>query len=332
MVRLKPLKEQVIVVTGASSGIGLATAQMAAEKGARVVMAARSGDDLERFASEIEAAGGQALAVPTDVSDAAAVEALARAAIARFGGIDTWVNDAGVSIFGKIEETGEDEARRLFDVDFWGMVHGCRAALPTLKEHGGALINVGSMAGDVATPLMGYYSAAKHAVRGFTDALRIELEHDGAPVSVTLIKPGPIATPIMDNQRNLTGEEMAMPPPLYPAEDVARVILHAAEHPTRDRYVGGSAVLGAMGAAHFPRLADRMSAAGMEAMTTDEPAHGHPDNLFAPSEATAKRGDTRGRHVRPSLSANAANHPVASGLALLALGVGLGGLMARGRP
>ena len=331
MLSLKPIEEQVLVVTGASSGNGRAIALMAGRRGARVVLAARSADALEEAAGEIEAAGGQALAVPTDVADEGQVRGLAQSALDRFGTIDTWVNNAGVTILNRLEETDENDARRVFDVNFWGMVHGAKAALPTLKARGGALIQMGSLASDVATPLMGIYSATKHAMKGYTDALRMELMAEGAPVSVTLIKPGPIATPIMDNLRDEMGREMAMPPPYYPPEDVARVVLHAAEHGGRDRFVGGSAAAGSVFASAFPHLADRIGALAvdLDGMTTEAPPTRPRGNLDVPSPFTAVRGDPRGHLVRPSLYSNARNHPLAAMVGAVAVGMGAAALLRR---
>ena len=200
---LKPIREQVIVVTGASSGIGLATAREAARQGARVVLAARDETALQRIVAEIRAEGGEAVYCVADVANHQEVHAIADVALQAFGGFDTWVNNAAVSIYGRIDEVPLEDARRLFDTNYWGMVHGCHAALPHLRMHGGALINVGSIVSDRAIPLQGHYSASKHAVKGFTDALRMELEHDGAPVSVSLVKPASIDTPFTEHARNL---------------------------------------------------------------------------------------------------------------------------------
>ena len=178
-----------MVITGASSGIGLTTARMAARCGARVVMAARNAADLEAAADEINAGGGKAVAVPTDVSDPEAVDRLGEAALLAFGAIDTWVNNAGLSIYGKLDDVPLADQRKLFDINFWGVVHGCRTAMLLMKERGGVLINVGSEVSDVAIPLQGIYSASKHAVKGYTDALRMELDHDRIPIAVTLVKP-----------------------------------------------------------------------------------------------------------------------------------------------
>jgi len=201
-VKLKRIEDQVVVITGASSGIGLATAKMAAERGARVVLVARDGDGLASARVEIEGSGGRAITVIADVSVLDDVHEIARRTVDAFGGFDTWVNNAGLSIYGPIEEVPVEDARRLFDVNYWGVVHGSLTAITHLKEHGGAIINLGSITSDRAIPLQGHYSASKHAVKAFTDALRMEVEKEGAPVSLTLIKPGAIDTPFPEHARN----------------------------------------------------------------------------------------------------------------------------------
>jgi NAD(P)-dependent dehydrogenase (short-subunit alcohol dehydrogenase family) len=189
--KLKNVTDQVIVITGASSGIGLATAELAAKRGARVVLNARSEHDLRQVCDRIRAGGGRATYYAGDVANADAMQALARTAIQEFGGFDTWVNDAGISVYGRLTEVPLEDKRRVFDVNFWGVVHGCRAAVPHLRERGGAIINIGSEVSDRAIPLQGIYSASKHAVKAYTDALRMELEEQNAPVSVSLVKPAP---------------------------------------------------------------------------------------------------------------------------------------------
>jgi NAD(P)-dependent dehydrogenase (short-subunit alcohol dehydrogenase family) len=153
--KLKKLRDQVVVITGASSGIGLVTARRAARRGARLVLAARSGEELRQLASEISSQGGQAIDVVADVASEEDVRHIAKAARERFGGFDTWINNAGLTMFGRLEETSLSDARRLFDINFWGIVHGSLAALPQLKKHGGALINLGSVVSDRAFPLQG---------------------------------------------------------------------------------------------------------------------------------------------------------------------------------
>ena len=302
-VRLRAIGEQVIVITGASSGIGRATALMAASRGATVVAAARGSEGLETLVAEIEAAGGRAAACPTDMTDAAAVDRLAAFAVQRYGRIDTWVNDAGVAIAGKLEDISEEDARSVFEVNFWGMVHGCKAALPFLKREGGVIVNLGSVTSDVAAPFMGLYSATKHAIKGYTDALRIELMIDRAPVAVTLVKPAPIATPVLEHQRNRMDEQATMPPPFYRPEDVATAILSAAENPERDLHVGGTVRLGSILAQAFPNVADAAAALlGPRLFKTGAPRDDRPDNLDEPTRVTvATHGDTHGHWSHPSI-------------------------------
>jgi short-subunit dehydrogenase len=238
-VKLKNLKDQVMVITGASSGIGLTTARAAAEKGAALVLASRNQDALEKLTNEINAAGGSAVYVVADVGNEGDVKKIAAEALNKFGGFDTWVNNAGVSIYGKLEDVPTEDMRQLFDTNFWGVVYGSLVAANNMKKTGGALINVGSTLSDRAIPLQGIYCASKHAVKGFTDALRMELEAEDSPISVTLIKPSAIDTPYKDHARNYLDTKPENPPPVYAPEAVAEAILHCAENPVRDVFVGG---------------------------------------------------------------------------------------------
>ncbi|XVH33053.1 SDR family oxidoreductase (plasmid) [Haloferacaceae archaeon DSL9] len=235
---LAPLEDQVIVITGASSGIGLTTARVAAERGARVVLAARSEDELRTLANEIESSGGDAVYVVADVRDGDDVRKIADVATEEYGGFDTWVNVAGAFVYGKLEETPIEDMREQFETNVWGLLYGSLEAADRLKDRGGAIINIGSVASDRALPLQGSYSASKHAVKGFTDALRVELAEEGAPVSVTLVKPSAIDTPYPQHAKNYMDTEATLPAPVYAPETVARAILCAAEHPKREVYVG----------------------------------------------------------------------------------------------
>ena len=237
--KLKKLSQQTIVITGASSGIGLVTARMAAKAGAKLVLAARSEDALRQLTNEIKQAGGQAAYVVTDVSKPEEVQHLAEVAARTFGGFDTWINNAGVSIYGKIEEVPVEDMRQLFEVNFWGLVNGSLEAVKHLKKDGGALINVGSVLSDITAILQTIYSASKHAVKGFTDGLRMELEMDEAPVSVSLIQPAAIDTPYPLHAKNYLERVPKQAPPTYAPETVARAILHCATTSERDIVVGG---------------------------------------------------------------------------------------------
>jgi len=249
--KLKPLDRQVMVITGATSGIGLSTARAAAARGATLMLAARNEEALKSVCDDLAGKGAKTAYVVADVGVEADVRAIAAAAVARFGGFDTWVNDAGVSIFGDIMQTPLEDQRRLFETNYWGVVYGSLVAVEHFRERpgGGALINMGSVLGDLAIPVQGAYSASKHAVKGFTNVLRMELMREGAPVSVTLIRPSAIDSPYKDHARNLTGAPVKNPAPVYAAPLVAQAILYAAEHKTRELSVGASGpILAALGA------------------------------------------------------------------------------------
>jgi len=296
--QLKRLSDQVIVVTGASSGIGLTTAEMAAERGAAVVLTARSESELNAAASRIRERGGRAAAVAADVADPAQVEQIARRALIEFGRIDTWVNNAGVSVYGTLEDVPLADKRRLFDTTFWGVVHGCETAVPHLRQRGGVLINVGSVLSDISAPLQGIYTAAKHAVKGYTDALRMELEIAGAPILVTLIKPGPIDTPYTQHARNYMAREPKHPSPVYPPEEVAHAILRSAERPVREVVVGGVPRLQIAMQRLAPRLSELYAERAMvPGQQSDRPPYSR-DSLYAPSgEDYGRRRSRQARGV-----------------------------------
>ncbi|HLM59119.1 MAG TPA: SDR family oxidoreductase [Pyrinomonadaceae bacterium] len=324
--RLKRLSEQVLVITGASSGIGLVTARTAAKRGAKVVLAARNAEALSRIADEINASGGEALAVAADVSKLEDVRRVADEALRRFGGFDTWVNNAAVSIYGRVMDQPVEDHRRLFETNYWGVVHGTLIAVEHLRMKGGALIQIGSVLSDRAIPLQGTYCASKHAVKGFTDALRMELEKDNAPVSVTTIKPSAIDTPYIRHARNLMPVEPLNPPPVYAPETVAEAILFCAEHPRRDVYVGGGGkFLSEMGE-RAPRLTDKVMEAAMFGLQqrADEPAREYrADSLYAPSEDGEERGDYPGHVAESSLYTKAALHPLVAGALVFGAGLAL---------
>ncbi len=321
-IKLKRVEDQVIVITGGTSGIGLATAKRAAKRGARVVLCSRNEPELKETVTAIESSGGTARSVVADVANQEDVERLAATAIEEFGTIDTWVNNAGVSFYGNLTEVAIEDMRRLFEVNFWGTVYGARAAVARLRGTGGALINIGSIVSDRAIPLQGAYSASKHAVKGFTDALRMELEEEGVPVSVTLIKPSAIDTPYFQHAKNYMAVEPKPPAPVYAPEVVANAILRAAEEPVRDITIGGGGrLITALGNA-LPRLTDfYMERAMFSSQRSDIPAGERPDNLYAHSlEEGMERGGYTGHVMQSSAYTRAALSP---GKALLAAGLGL---------
>lgn len=272
------------------------------------------------------------MGVEVDVGVEADLRRLARTAIDRYGGFDTWVNNAGVDIWGRLDEVEESDHRRLFETNFWGTVHGSLVALEHLKRHGGALINVGSIASDRAIPLQGMYSASKQAIQGFTDTLRMDVEQEGAPVSITLIKPAAVGTPLARHARNYLEREAQLPPPLYAPEEVAKAILHAASHPRRDVFVGGTAKAMSALAARAPRLMDIIGERVLAPLQLgDRPVTPRDDNLHRSVADASVRGD-QGSRLHSSLYTRASLRP---GVVVAVLGAGAGAVaglvLSRGR-
>lgn len=254
----KPIRDQVIVITGASSGIGLATARKAAELGAKVVICSRNAYVLSSVAEDLRNKGADVLPVVADVASLQQVEALRDQALDRYGRIDTWVNNAGISIFGYLTETPLDEEQRIFEVNFWGLRHGCRVAIPILAQNGGVLINLGSEASGRSIPLQGMYAATKHAVKAYTDALRMELEKENIPVPVCLIRPSAIDTPFTLHARNeLRSGSPSLTGRVFHPDLVADGIIKCSMKPRRDIYIGGLSRILTIFEALTPRILDR---------------------------------------------------------------------------
>jgi short-subunit dehydrogenase len=321
--KLKKLSDQVMVITGASSGIGLVTARLAAQRGARLILNARNEEALRRVCDEIGHTGGEAYHVAGDVARLDDVQNIANEAIRRFGGFDTWVNNAGVSIYGPVLEQSLEDQRRLFETNYWGVVHGSRVACAHLRQRGGALINVGSVLSDVAIPIQGTYCATKHAVKGYTDALRLELEAEGAPISVTLIKPSAIDTPYVQHAKNLLPFEPLNPAPVYAPDTVAEAILHCAENSERDLYVGGAGKMLAEANHYLPRLTDKL----MESTMIKQQQSGGPkpanrqDSLHTPSADGKERGRYPYHVAESSIYTKASVHPLIAGSLIAGLGL-----------
>ena len=327
-VSLKPLDQQTIVITGASSGIGLATALEAARRGADLVLVARSPEDLDAAAERCRALGAEVETVAADVADRAVLDLVAERATERFGGFDTWVNNAGASVYGELKDVPEEDARQVFSTNYWGTVHGSLVAAEHFRqrpgEHGGALVNIGSVLSDRAIPLQGHYSASKHAIKGFTDALRMELEKEGVAVSVTLVKPSAINTPYPEHAANYMDKEPALPTPAYAPEVVANAILSAAERPLRDVTVGAKdgamAVLGALA----PRLTDKiMEATFFDQQKKDAPASGdRSGTLQEPKPGSGRvHGNVDGHVFQSSVWTQLQTRPLAAAGAALATGL-----------
>lgn len=329
-IRLRPLNEQVVVIVGATSGIGRETARRFADRGARLVVTARDQDALDALAAELRAAG--ALGVETmagDVADPEHAPAVVRHAQAAFGRVDTWAHIAGVEIFATVERTRPDEFRRLIEVNLLGVAYAAMAAVPALREgSGGAFIAVSSVEADVPLPYQAAYSASKHGVSAFLRSLRMELEHEGAPVAVTQVQPYGIDTPLF----RVALSRMDAPPqpakPSYGPEVVAELIVHAAEHPERELFAGGLGWLSAMGQRWAPRVSEAILArlgprltSGADPELAQAPGTG---NLFEPVPGTtAVRGGYGGRSLSLAnrLQMTPAPLRVAGAAAALVLGV-----------
>jgi NAD(P)-dependent dehydrogenase (short-subunit alcohol dehydrogenase family) len=280
--RKKPLSEQVVVVTGASTGLGRAIARGAGARGARVVLAARNREALEHGVREIEESGSQALAVPTDVAELEQVQRLVARAVEHFGRIDTFVANAIVTVYAEAERLEPEELRRVMDVNFFGVVYGLWAALPRLRESRGTFLHVSSALAYRGIPLQAAYCASKAAARNFLESARVELQKAGDDVAVSLVLPGAINTPQFDRDRQKIGYQPQPVPPIYEPEPFADAVLRCCERPIRELPIGWGAQKLLWGQKLSPRGGDwmlrRMS---WKSQHTDDPKPlGSPDNLF----------------------------------------------------
>ncbi|MFN3322153.1 MAG: SDR family oxidoreductase [Bryobacteraceae bacterium] len=322
--RLKPVREQVVVVMGASSGIGRETALRFARKGARVVASARTAHGLHSVEEEIRSRGGECAVVVADVANISQVRAVAARAEEQYGGIDTWVHAAGVQLYAPFEQTTPEEWFRVIDVNLNGQAYGALVALPYLRRRGGgALIHITSIESRRPLPYQAAYSAAKHGVKALVETLRLELKHEGVPISVTEIIPGSIDTPLFNKARTKLGVKPKGLAPIYPPESVADAILYAASHPCRDLVVGGAAKMIAMGESLSPRIMDNLlERYAFEGQRTRQPkSEEGPDALFVPMDDDRIHGDLSARTRSGSMYTWMETHPWAvPALGLTALG------------
>ena len=323
---------QVVVVTGASSGVGRAVARAYGARRARVALIARNVEALEACAAEIRASGGDALVCPADVSDADAVERAAAQVDATWGAIDTWVNVAMVTVFAPIKDTTADEFRRVTEVTYLGYVNGTLSALKRmLPLDRGTIVQVGSALAYRSIPLQAAYCAAKAAIRGFTDSLRCELLHDGSNVRITHVHLPAVNTPQSQRQRNKMARRQQPVPPLFRPEDIADAIVRAGDEAPRELLVGMPTLGAVLGQKVIPGLLDRhLASAGWEPQFVDEPNTQTDDILFhtLPGDPGA-RGPYGDRETGPDLLMRIHRNPVAAGVAAAGLALAALGLFIR---
>jgi len=279
-----PLRDQVLVISGASSGIGRATARAAGERGARVVVSARNAEALANAVVEIEARGGEALAVQADATSEADAENLCARAVERFGRIDTFIATVMVTVYAEVVELEADELRRVLDVNFLGRVHAYRAALPHLQASRGTFVDVNSGLAYRGIPLQAAYCASKAAGRAYFESARVEQEKHRTGVDISLVLPGAVNTPQFDRGRQKLGLQPQPVPPIYQPELVAAAVLHCAERPERELPVTWAAQRLLWGQKLSPRAGDLLLRRnGWKSQTTGEPKPvDSPDNLWAP--------------------------------------------------
>lgn len=289
------INDSVIVITGASSGIGRAAALAFSKKGASVVIAARREQPLREIVTQCKNLGGRALAVPTDVTDEAAVRNLARRAVEHFGRLDVWINNAAVTLFARFEDAPIEAYRRVIETKLFGFIHGARAALPYFREQGsGVLINNASLAAKLSQPYLSAYVAANHGVRGLSMSLRQELLLEGAEnIHVCTVVPASIDTPLYQHAGNYTGRAAKPLPPVYTPDQVAETFIRLAENPRREVYVGNAARTLSFESLLAPEMTERQLAVMTDKMQLlkDQPIPPTTGNLFEPlPEWTGIRG------------------------------------------
>ena len=329
-INLKPINEQVVVIFGASSGIGRIAALDFAKRGAKVVLAARSESGLKSLVVEIETSGGEAYYLIADAADFEQVKNVADATVEKFGRLDTWVHSAGAFLFATVEQTEPAEYKRVIEVNLLGQIYGAKAALPYLKKSGGALIHISSVEGWRTVPYQSAYGASKHGINGFVQALRVELAHDETPVSVSLILPAAINTPIYDKGRNKMPFKPRPVPPIYHPQIVSDAILYAAENPVTDLIAGGAGVGVVVAERLSPRFAEWVTEkVGFAGQKTNEETDGdYAGSLFEPVEGfDTVEGRFNNEQLKTDPITWLSTHPAAKNTLLTAGGI-VGGLLA----
>lgn len=323
---LKKLADQVIVITGASSGIGLVTARMAVAKGAKVVVAARNETALKKLVAQLNTDRHRAAYVIADMAKEEDVERIAEKAIAEFGRFDTWVNNAGVSIYGHGTEINVPDMKQLFDTNFWGVVYGTRAAAKHFKEtkKPSAIINVGSIFGNKSSVLQSIYAASKFAIHGWTDSIRMEFEKEHLPISVTLIIPAKIDTPYTEHAHSYLPNHPSHLGMVYPPEAVAEAILFAAQKPKRELYVGGMAKFTTALTHFFPRFTDRFVEKVMypSQYNSEQPSKSKEESsLYKAGYGLHERGTNKGWIRKRSYYVKASKHPILTTFAVASVAI-----------
>lgn len=280
-----PINQQVAVITGASSGVGRACVRAFASAGAKVALIARNEEALQAAAAEVREAGSDALVLPLDVANSEAVEQAAARVHATWGRIDTWINDAMVSVFSPALEMKTEEFRRITEVNYLGCVYGTMAALRRMRERDeGTIIQICSALAYRSIPLQSAYCATKAAMRAFSDSVRSELIHDGCKVRISVLILPAVNTPQFNVVRTRLPRHPQPVPPIYQPELIAEAALYATQHPVREMTIGGGALKAVIGSKLIPGLLDHyVAATGYDGQQTDQPVEpGRPDNLFAP--------------------------------------------------
>ena len=321
-----------MVITGASAGVGRATARTFGRAGARIGLLARGRERLDAAAAEVEALGGQALVIPVDVADAAAVDDAAAAVESQLGPIDVWVNNAMAAVLAPVVDTTAAEFRRVTEVTYLGYVYGTLAALRRMRPRdGGVIVQVGSALAYRGIPLQATYCAAKHAVQGFTESLQVELLHEGSGVRVVSVHIPAVNTPQFDWVRTTLDREPRPVAPVFEPQVAADAIVHAATHPRREYWVGGSSVKAIVGSALAPGLADRyLAGMAFDAQQSAEPVRAdRVVNLWEPPPGDpGARGRFGSESERTSVQWMASKHrrSIGVGTAMVAFGAGVAAL------